>query len=218
MNDEDIAPVIRILKGQLRKWDTPVVTQMAEEERSPFAILIATILSSRTKDETTAAAAERLFRLASTPGAMSRLTEEEVAKAIYPVGFYRTKAKNVSQTCKKLVESFSSAVPDNLEDLMTLPGVGRKTANLVLSLGFGGPGLCVDTHVHRISNRLGYVKTKAPGETERKLREKLPRRYWSIYNTVMVAHGQNICRPVSPFCSKCPVFRCCDRVGVARNR
>lgn len=218
MNDEDIAPVIRILKGQLRKWDTPVVTQMAEEERSPFAILIATILSSRTKDETTAAAAERLFRLASTPGAMSRLTEEEVAKAIYPVGFYRTKAKNVVQTCKKLVESFSSAVPDNLEDLMTLPGVGRKTANLVLSLGFGGPGLCVDTHVHRISNRLGYVKTKTPGETERKLREKLPRRYWSIYNTVMVAHGQNICRPVSPFCSKCPVFRYCDRVGVARNR
>ncbi|MBP9020191.1 MAG: endonuclease III [Syntrophobacterales bacterium] len=218
MNDEDIAPVIRILKGQLRKWDTPVVTQMAEEERSPFAILIATILSSRTKDETTAAAAERLFRLASTPGAMSRLTEEEVAKAIYPVGFYRTKAKNVVQTCKKLVESFSSAVPDNLEDLMTLPGVGRKTANLVLSLGFGGPGLCVDTHVHRISNRLGYVKTKTPGETERKLREKLPRRYWSIYNTVMVAHGQNICRPVSPFCSKCPVSRYCDRVGVARNR
>jgi endonuclease-3 len=218
MNDEDIAPVIRVLKGQLRKWDTPVVTQMAEEERSPFAILIATILSSRTKDETTAAAAERLFRLASTPGAMSRLTEEEVVKAIYPVGFYRTKAKNVVQTCKKLVESFSSAVPDNLEDLMTLPGVGRKTANLVLSLGFGGPGLCVDTHVHRISNRLGYVKTKTPGETERKLREKLPRRYWSIYNTVMVAHGQNICRPVSPFCSKCPVSRYCDRVGVARNR
>jgi endonuclease-3 len=218
MNDEDIVPVIRILKGQLRNWDTPVVTQMAEEERSPFAILIATILSSRTKDETTAAAAELLFRLASTPGAMSRLTEEEVAKAIYPVGFYRTKAKNVVQTCKKLVESFSSAVPDNLEDLMTLPGVGRKTANLVLALGFGGPGLCVDTHVHRISNRLGYVKTKTPGETERKLREKLPRRYWSIYNTVMVAHGQNICRPVSPFCGKCPVFRYCDRVGVARNR
>ena len=218
MNDEDIAPVIRVLKGQLRKWDTPVVTRMAEEERSPFAILIATILSSRTKDETTAAAVERLFRLASSPGAMSRLTEEEVAKAIYPVGFYRTKARNVVQTCKKIEEVFSSAVPDNLEDLMTLPGVGRKTANLVLALGFGGPGLCVDTHVHRISNRLGYVKTKTPGETERKLREKLPRRYWSIYNTVMVAHGQNICRPVSPFCSKCPVSRYCDRVGVARNR
>ncbi len=218
MNDEDIMLVIRTLKGQLRKWDTPVVTKMAEEERSPFAILIATILSSRTKDETTAAAAERLFRLASTPGAMSRLTEEEVAKAIYPVGFYRTKARNVVQACKKLDESFSSAVPDNLEDLMTLPGVGRKTANLVIALGFGGPGLCVDTHVHRISNRLGYVKTKTPGETERKLREKLPRRYWSIYNTVMVAHGQNICRPVSPFCGKCPVSRYCDRVGVTRSR
>ena len=218
MNDEDIAPVIRVLKGQLRKWDTPVVTRMAEEERSPFAILIATILSSRTKDETTAAAVERLFRLASSPGAMSRLTEEEVAKAIYPVGFYRTKARNVVQTCKKIEEGFSSAVPDNLEDLMTLPGVGRKTANLVLALGFGGPGLCVDTHVHRISNRLGYVKTKTPGETERKLREKLSRRYWSIYNTVMVPHGQNICRPVSPFCGKCPVFRYCDRVGVTRSR
>lgn len=218
MNDQTIGSIVRLLKRELRKWETPIVTHMAEEERGPFQILISTILSSRTKDEVTAAASERLFKRASTPESMVRLSEDEIRKVIYPVGFYRTKARHILRTCRELRDRFQSRVPDTLDELLTLPGVGRKTANLVLSLGFHGDGLCVDTHVHRISNRLGYVKTATPEETERELRRKLPRRYWSIYNTVMVAHGQNVCRPISPLCSRCPVSKYCDRVGVVRKR
>ena len=218
MNDKDIVRVVLILKRELKKWEMPVVTLMAEEKRSTFQLLISTILSSRTKDEVTAAASERLFSLASTPEKMLCLSEEEIRKAIYPVGFYKTKAANLLRTCQELVVRYQSRVPDNLEELLTLPGVGRKTANLVLSLGFNAAGICVDTHVHRISNRLGYVKTETPRETEMELRNKLPRRYWSIYNTIMVAHGQNVCRPISPRCSACPVFQYCDKVGVTRNR
>ncbi len=218
MNDKDISKVIRILKRELKKWEVPIVTRMAEEERSPFQILISTILSARTKDEVTAAASERLFSLASTPEKMLLLKEEHIRKAIYPVGFYKTKARHVLQVCRELVDRFQSHVPDSLEQLLTLAGVGRKTANLVIALGFGGAGLCVDTHVHRISNRLGYVATRTAEETEQALRGKLPRRYWTVYNTIMVAHGQNICKPISPFCSRCPVFRYCDRVGVVRSR
>jgi endonuclease III len=218
MNDSDISRIIGVLKRELGKWETPIVTLMAEEGLGPFQILISTILSSRTKDDVTAAASERLFHLASTPEKMLRLSEEKIMKAIYPVGFYRTKARNIIRACRDLVDIYKSRVPDSLDELMKLPGVGRKTANLVVSLGFNGEGLCVDTHVHRISNRLGYVRTRTPEETEMKLRGKLPRRYWAVYNTIMVAHGQNICKPLSPFCSRCPVFKYCDRVGVARKR
>jgi len=218
MRDQDISRIVSALKRQLGTWETPIVTHMAEEGRGPFQILISTLLSSRTKDDVTAAASERLFHLASTPEKMLRLTEEKIRKAIYPVGFYNTKARNILRACRVLLDRYQGRVPDSLDELLTLPGVGRKTANLVLSLGFSGEGLCVDTHVHRISNRLGYVKTGTPEETEMKLREKLPRRYWTDYNTIMVAHGQNICKPISPFCSRCPVFRYCDRAGVARSR
>lgn len=218
MNDADIVRVIRILKRELRKWETPIVTKMAENKRGPFQILISTILSSRTKDEVTAEASGRLFLLADSPAEMLRLTEERIRKAIYPVGFYRTKARILLRTCRELIDRYRSRVPDSLEELLTLPGVGRKTANLVIALGFGGAGLCVDTHVHRISNRLGYVNTKSPEETEMALRQKLPRRYWRFYNTILVAHGQNICKPISPLCSRCPVSRYCDRVGVVRSR
>jgi endonuclease-3 len=218
MNDQDIIQVIRILKKEMRKWETPIVTLMAEEERGPFQLLISTILSSRTKDDVTAAASERLFSLASTPEKMLSLHETEIRKAIYPVGFYKTKAENLLRTCQELLDHYHGCVPDKLEKLLTLPGVGRKTANLVLALGFQKAGLCVDTHVHRISNRLGYIKTKTPRETEMALRKKLFRRYWSIYNTIMVAYGQNICRPISPRCSQCPVFQYCDRVGVMKSR
>lgn len=218
MLDEDISKIVRILTAEAKKRDLPIVSLMAEQKADPFLILVSTVLSSRTTDYVTAAASRRLFSLASDPESMLKLSEEEIAEAIYPVGFYKTKAKALRELCRDLVERFHSRVPRTMEELLTLRGVGRKTANLVLALGFGSDGLCVDTHVHRISNRLGYVKTKTPAETEQALRNKLPKRFWAVYNTIMVAHGQYTCRPISPFCSRCPVFKYCDRIGVVRNR
>ncbi len=218
MDPKNMATIIRLLEEDLRRRDLPIVSQMAEQRRDPFEILISTILSLRTKDEVTAEASERLFALASTPEAMLRLPAERIQKAIYPVGFYRNKAETILNTCRELIDRFGGRVPDNLEDLLSLKGVGRKTANLVVALGFGGAGLCVDTHVHRISNRLGYVRTPTPEKTEFALRAKLPRKYWLRFNTLLVAFGRNICRPVSPLCSECPVSAYCDRVGVRRSR
>ena len=218
MDDRHMAEIIRLLEKELEQRELPIVSQLAEEHRDPFEILISTLLSLRTKDEVTAVATERLFALASTPEEMLRLSEAEIRKAIYPVGFYRKKAETIRHVCRDLIERFHSRVPDSIDELLTLKGVGRKTANLVVSLGFNGAGLCVDTHVHRISNRLGYVRTKTPEETEFALREKLPPEYWSRYNTLLVAFGRNTCRPVSPFCSSCPVAVYCDRVGVTRSR
>ena len=218
MDDRHIDDIIRLLEIELENRELPIVSQLAHERYNPFAILISTLLSLRTKDEVTAAATERLFALASTPEGMLRLTAEEIQKAIYPVGFYRTKAETILRTCRELIDRFDGSVPDTLDELLTLKGVGRKTANLVVSLGFGGEGLCVDTHVHRISNRLGYVRTKHPEETEFALREKLPREYWSRVNTLLVAFGRNTCRPISPLCSTCPLTAYCDRVGVKKSR
>ncbi|MHB8909998.1 MAG: endonuclease III domain-containing protein [Syntrophales bacterium] len=218
MDDRQMAEIIRLLERELKKRELPIVSQLAEERRDPFKILISTLLSLRTKDEVTAAATERLFALASTPEEMLRLSEEKIRKAIYPVGFYRTKAETIRGVCRDLIDRFHAQVPDTIDQLLTLKGVGRKTANLVVALGFHGEGLCVDTHVHRISNRLGYVRTKAPEETEFALREKLPRKYWLRYNTLLVAFGRNTCRPISPFCSSCPVAVYCDRVGVTKSR
>jgi endonuclease-3 len=143
---------------------------------------------------------------------------DKIAKAIYPVGFYRVKAQNIHHTCRELIKRFNSKVPDNLDDLLSIKGVGRKTANLVVSLAYGKDAICVDTHVHRISNRLGYVKTKTPDETEFALRKKMPQRHWIIYNTIMVAFGRKTCKPVSPLCSECPVKKYCDRIGVTLSR
>lgn len=218
MDDRHMAEIIRLLEKELKKRELPIVSQLAHERRNPFEILISTLLSLRTKDEVTAAATERLFALASTPEEMLRLSEEEIQKAIYPVGFYRNKAGTILHVCRELIARFHSLVPETLEELLTFKGVGRKTANLVVSLGFNGAGLCVDTHVHRISNRLGYVRTKTPEETEFALREKLPVKYWSRYNTLLVAFGRNTCRPVSPLCSDCPVAAFCDRIGVTKSR
>jgi endonuclease-3 len=218
MDDRHMAEIIRLLEKELKKRELPIVSQLAHEHRNPFEILISTLLSLRTKDEVTAVATERLFALASTPEEMLRLSEEEIQKAIYPVGFYRNKAGTILQVCRELIVRFHSLVPETLEELLTFKGVGRKTANLVVSLGFNGAGLCVDTHVHRISNRLGYVRTKTPEETEFALREKLPVKYWSRYNTLLVAFGRNTCRPVSPLCSDCPVAALCDRIGVTKSR
>ncbi len=218
MDDRNIAEIIRLLEQDLAKRELPIVTRLAEEHRDPFEILISTLLSLRTKDEVTAAATERLFSLASTPEEMLRLSETTIQKAIYPVGFYRNKAETIRHVCRDLIERFQSKVPDSIEELLTLKGVGRKTANLVVSLGFGKAGLCVDTHVHRISNRLGYVRTKNPEETEFALRSKLPQEHWSRFNTLLVAFGRNVCRPISPFCSRCPLAIYCDRAGVEKSR
>jgi endonuclease-3 len=218
MHDHNIRKVIQLLDKDFNEWDLPIVSSMAEEHSGPFPILISTILSLRTKDEVTAKATEQLLALAATPEDMVKLSEEEIIKAIYPVGFYRNKAKTVLHISRALIDRFASRVPDTIEQLLTLKGVGRKTANLVVALGYNKEGLCVDTHVHRISNRLGYVRTKTPEETEYALRKKLPLEYWLRYNTLMVAFGRHVCMPVSPFCSRCPVVRYCDRVNVVRSR
>lgn len=210
--------MIARLQREAPRWRPTALADVAERSRDPFRVLIACLLSLRTKDETTGPASDRLFALADTPENMSRLDPRQIERAIFPVGFYRTKARVVLGVSRDLIERFDSRVPSSIDALLTLKGVGRKTANLVVTQGFGKPGICVDTHVHRISNRLGYVKTKSPEETERALRAKLPRRYWIGYNDLLVSFGQNICLPVSPRCSACPVRVWCPRVGVKRFR
>ena len=194
------------------------MAEVAAERDDPFRVLIACLLSLRTKDETTGPAAARLFAFADTPRAMLRLTPRQIERAIFPVGFYRTKARVILGVCRDLIERFDGRVPDDIDALLTLKGVGRKTANLVVTQGFNKPGICVDVHVHRISNRLGYVTTRNPKETEMALRRRLPRRYWIGYNDLLVSFGQNICQPVSPRCSVCPVSHACPRLGVTRSR
>jgi endonuclease-3 len=200
----------KILKKESKNWNAPVVAFMGRNGTDPFKILISTILSLRTKDQTTAQASDRLFKVADTSEKILKLSEEEIEKLIYPVGFYRNKAKIIKEISKILVEKFNSKVPDDLETLLSFKGVGRKTANLVLSEGFGKPAICVDVHVHRISNRIGLVKTKSPEETEFKLMEILPKKYWKDINFVLVAFGQTICIPVKPKCKECPIIKYCE--------
>jgi endonuclease-3 len=217
-SDFRIDEVASILRREVRRWESPVVTKIAERKRDPFRVLIATVLSLRTKDDCTAAAAERLFRLAQTPSDMLGLDAGTIAETIYPVGFYNTKADNILAICRDLVERFGGQPPDSIEELVTLKGVGRKTANLVMTRGYGKRAICVDTHVHRITNRWGYVSTKSPNETETALREILPKRYWIPINDWLVTYGQNLCAPVSPWCSRCKIRSYCGRVGVTRSR
>jgi len=218
MEDIKINDVIKILKKELAVGTMPIVSHLAEDQRDPFVILISTLLSLRTKDEVTEVATDRLFALATTPAEMLRVPLQKIAKTIYPVGFYRVKARTIHSACRDLIKRFNSKVPDDLDELLSIKGVGRKTANLVVSLAYGKEGICVDTHVHRISNRLGYVQTKTPDETEFALRAKLPHKHWIIYNTIMVAFGRKTCKPISPLCSQCKVFKYCDRVGVGLSR
>jgi endonuclease-3 len=191
---------------------------VAAATRDPFRVLIACILSLRTQDTTTGPAADRLFALADTPAGMLALSPRQIERAIYPVGFYRTKTAVILGICRDLLARFGGRVPPDLDALLTLKGVGRKTANLVVTMGFNRPGICVDTHVHRISNRLGYVRTADPEATEMALRARLPRRYWIGYNDLLVSFGQNVCTPLSPRCSICPVRALCRRVGVRASR
>ena len=217
MKDEEIEEVVKILREECHEWKPPIVTEVSRE-RNPFKVLISCIISLRTKDEVTSEASRRLFTLADTPQKMALLETGEIEKAIYPAGFYRIKAKNIKRVSQILLEDNKGIVPDSLEELLKLPGVGRKTANLVLTLGYGKPGICVDTHVHRIMNRLGYVATRTPEQTESVLRKKLPEKYWLEINDLLVTYGQNLCTPVSPFCSRCRLYKYCSRAGVGRSR
>lgn len=195
-----------------------MVTFIANQSSDPFQVLISCLLSLRTKDATTGPAARRLFQLANTPQAMLQRSARDIERAIYPVGFYRTKSRTILEICRILIERYEGAVPDDLDALLSLKGVGRKTANLVLTQGFHKPGICVDTHVHRISNRWGYVRTKDPHATEMALRRKLPHQYWMQYNDLLVAFGQTVCVPISPWCSRCPIAGYCPQRGVPRHR
>jgi len=218
MTNFDIHAAMAILSETMPRFEQPLIEAMGAAHQTPFHILIATILSLRTKDTLTAVVAPRLFAVADTPGTMLALDQEQIATLIYPVGFYHTKAKSIRQVCALLIERHGGGVPPDLDALLALPGVGRKTANLVLTMGFGLPGICVDTHVHRICNRWGYLRTKDPDKTELALREVLPPEYWIPINGLLVTLGQNICHPTSPRCSVCPVAALCQRVGVTRSR
>jgi endonuclease-3 len=218
MSPTTMGHVVRTLRRHVPAWRPTAVSEVAAEQPDPFQILVACLLSLRTQDTTTRPAAARLFQLAATPAAMLRLRPRAVERAIFPVGFYRTKTRVILGICRDLLARFHGQVPEAIDDLLTLKGVGRKTANLVRTIGFAKPGICVDTHVHRISNRLGFVRTRTPEQTEFALRAKLPRRYWLEYNDLLVVFGQNVCRPLSPLCSSCPVRAVCRRVGVTRSR
>ena len=183
---------------------------LMETFHNPYLVLIACILSLRTNDKTTYPATLRMLELAKTPQEMAKVSEEDLANAIYPVGFYKNKAKQIIELSKTIVEKLNGKVPDTIENLTKFNGVGRKTANLVLAKGFGIPAICVDVHVHRIFNRIGYVNTKTPDETEFALREKLPQKYWLDINTLMVTHGQNVCKPTKPKCDECPIREFCE--------
>jgi endonuclease-3 len=209
---------MEILRREVRRWDAPIVTLLAETSKDPFKVLISCLLSLRTQDETTAGASKRLFALASSPQGMLKLPAARIEKAIYPVGFYRVKARTILEICRVLREQYGGKVPNDIDELLKLKGVGRKTANLVVTLGHGKPGICVDTHVHRISNRWGYVRTRNPEQTEFALRRKLPPEYWIEFNDLLVSFGQHLCRPISPYCRSCPIERYCDKKGVKQKR
>jgi endonuclease III len=199
--------------------DVPAITKISQEEKSdPYLVLIGTLLSLRTKDETTEKAMEKLTQKARTPQELLKISEEELQKIIYPVGFYRTKSRTLRNVSEIIINKYGGQVPDSIDELLTIKGVGRKTANLIITEGFGKPGICVDTHVHRISNRLGIVSTKNPHETEESLRNVLPGQYWIIYNTLLVTFGKRICKPISPHCSTCSLSRICKKSGVDRHR
>jgi endonuclease-3 len=216
MKTETLLNILKILEKTEMK--APIVTLIKERTNDPYRILISTILSLRTKDNVTSIASKKLFQKAHTSFQMLKLNKKEIENLIFPVGFYHRKAENILEISKTLVENYNAKVPSSIDELLKFKGVGRKTANLVVTLGFGKPGICVDTHVHRISNRFGYVKTKTPDKTEMVLRKKLPQEWWIRYNDLLVAFGQTICKPISPLCSKCPIAQYCTKIGVKNHR
>lgn len=211
MNDKDIHKIMKELLRVTKSMPMPVVTEIKlTTNKDAYKILISTMLSLRTKDVATRDASMRLFEKAGNPKEMLKLSEEKIAKLIYPVGFYRVKAKNILEVSKIIIEDYDGKVPDEIDELLKLKGVGRKVANLVVTEAFDKDGICVDTHVHRISNRFGYVSTKKPEQTEFALRKKLPKEYWRVYNDTLVIYGQNLCKPINPMCDKCSVSKYCD--------
>ena len=211
MNDKDIDKIMKELLKVTKRMPMPVVTEnKLVTNRDAYKILISTMLSLRTKDSTTRDASMRLFEKAGNPKDMLKLSEEEIAKLIYPVGFYRVKAKNILEVSQTIIDDYNGKVPNEIDELLKLRGVGRKVANLVITEAFDKYGICVDTHVHRISNRFGYVSTKKPEQTEFALRKKLPKKYWRVYNDTLVIYGQNLCKPINPLCNQCSVSKYCD--------
>ncbi|MBI2101195.1 endonuclease III [Candidatus Woesearchaeota archaeon] len=216
---KNISKIINLLKQEIRHFENPIATEIGERTKDPFLVLISCILSLRTKDTTTGPASKRLFDLADNPKDMLKLSKKQIEKAIFPVGFYPTKAMYIKKTCKILVEKYDGKVPDTMEELTNLPGVGKKCGAITLVYGFNKPDFIpVDIHVHVIANRLGWVKTKHPDKTMVKLMEIIPRKYWYDLNNLLVAHGQNICVTNSPFCSRCAINSYCPRIGVMRSR
>lgn len=219
MTHKDLPQVFRLLRRHRNSTGPASVTEIAENhECDPYRVLISCLISLRTKDEVTAAASKRLFELVDRPRSMIRLAPETIEKAIFPCGFYRTKARTIREVSRDLIDRFGGETPARIEDLVTLKGVGRKTANLVRTLGHGKPGICVDVHVHRIANRWGLVRTANPDQTEAALRQILPRRYWIPINDLLVVYGQTVCRPISPHCSHCKIASNCSKVGVGSSR
>ena len=210
--------VIKAMATQVGKKSLPSVSQIAREKRDPYKVLVSTLISLRTKDEVTMEASKRLFKLASTPAKMAGLPLRAIEKAIYPAGFYKTKARTIKQISRQLVDDHGGVVPDTVDGLLQFKGVGRKTATLVVSLGYGKDAICVDTHVHRVSNRVGMIATATTEETEYALMDLLQRKRWIGYNELLVTFGQRVCTPISPHCSTCSVARACERVGVDQHR
>jgi endonuclease III len=214
----NIDRIYKILEQEFSKYKAPIIDLIEMQTKDPFKILVGTILSARTKDKTTAEVTKRLFLVINKPADFDKYSIEEIEEMIYPVGFFRNKAKQLKKFPEVLKNKFNNRIPDEIDELVQLPGVGRKTANLVRTIAFKKPAICVDTHVHRISNRLGYVRTKSPLETEMALRKKLPKKYWINYNSYLVAFGQNHCTPRNPKCNSCPIFDECERVGVIARK
>lgn len=218
MNEAYFDKMMAILESFLNDTGHPAVTEVAERSNDPFKVLIATIISLRTKDEITRKVSTLLFEQAKNAKELAELDVETISEIIKPANFYRTKAKRIKEIARKIVYEYGGVVPSDLDTLLSMKGVGRKTANLVITEGFGLPGICVDTHVHRILNRLGIIRTKNPKDTEFKLREVLPQRYWIRINTFLVLFGQRVCRPISPHCSICPLDHMCEKIGVTKKR
>ncbi len=216
---KNLDKIISLLKKEIKQFENPIVTEVSEVTKDPFLVLISCLLSLRTKDATTALASKNLFKLAKTPKQILKLTKKQIEKAIYPVGFYPTKAKRIKKICKILIKNYNNKVPNNIEELIKLPGIGRKCAGITMCYGFNKTvSIPIDSHCHQITNRLGWAKTKTPEKTEQELMKIIPKKHWHDLNNLLVAHGQNICVPISPFCSKCYIKRYCERVGVGKSR
>jgi endonuclease-3 len=203
--------------NQLNKV-VPAVSYVAITQNDPYCVLISTILSLRTKDDVTLQASVRLFNVASNPADMLKLSASQIEKLIFPTGFYKTKAQRILEISRILMDKYNGKVPNTVEELLSLPGVGIKTANLTLNLGFGIDAICVDCHVHQISNRMGWIKTSTPEESEKVLQTVMPRKYWIPLNELLVSYGQEVCTSVSPKCSTCPENANCPKIGVTRSR